>query len=459
MEIPSTFPITLEDSLMHQVFSLLGDGSPKFLLTLDGRIDEDRLRKAVRLSLDAERILGCRFADRRFRPAWVRREDLDQIPLCDVISCADGMPCLAEFLWTPIDVTRDPLVKVRVVRAASDTVCIKVAHEVADGPSAKDYVHLLFQLYRRLKDDPGYRPPPNPTGVRSVSEVFRQVGFGERLRRLLKPRSARRPRSGRGQWWFSRGNDGSSPQHGAYLLLKLPAERVALLKEYGWQRNATITAVLLAAFYLALRTLAQPLNEEAVEIQTSVDLRRFLPRERRSTTPGNVLTPVIFCLDGQGETTFDGYVGVFMKQLQEALLDPFRTIGGTGIVLDLMMRALGLPVVQILVRPLVRRGKKMLRSLRSVCFCLINFGTLAPELGAAGEPRIVDGHFLGLAAQVGLLQFGVSDFQERITVSVGFSDRFVDQAAVRSLLEEMDRTLPYFAEPAEITAITGEFGM
>ena len=75
-----------------------------------------------------------------------------------------------------------------------------------------------------------------------------------------------------------------------FLLMKLPAERVRMLKEYGWQRKATITAVLLAAFYRALRTLGRPVNEDAVEIGTAVDLRRFLPpgttvESRRETSP------------------------------------------------------------------------------------------------------------------------------------------------------------------------------
>ena len=116
MEIPSAFPITLEDYFVHHFMPLIGDISPKFLVTLDGRIDEDRLRTAVRLSFDVEPILGCRFVERVWRPAWKRREDLDEVALCEVVAGSDGGSCLAQFLGTPIDVTRDPLVKVMVVR-------------------------------------------------------------------------------------------------------------------------------------------------------------------------------------------------------------------------------------------------------------------------------------------------------------------------------------------------------
>ena len=204
MEIPSAFPMTLLECILHDVLPLVGKGNAKFLLTLNGTIDEGRLRKAVRLSLDVEPILGCRFVDRVFRPAWQRRQDLNEVSLCEVVGCTDNRPHVARFIETPIDTAREPLVRVLVVRATqdtgcpADTVCIKMAHEVVDGTSAKEYLHLLFRIYRRLKDDPGYRPQPNPTGVRSSGEVFRHVGLRERLAGLRRRRYARsrsRPRT------------------------------------------------------------------------------------------------------------------------------------------------------------------------------------------------------------------------------------------------------------------------
>ena len=466
MESPSAFPMTLEDCIMHEVLPVFSDGSLKFLLSLAGRIDEDRLRKAVRLSLDAEPILGCRFVECGRRFAWERREDLDEIPLCEVVAGSDGRPYLAQFLATPIDTARDPLVKVIVVRATptqstgcpagcpADTVCIKVAHEVADGPSAKDYVHLLFRLYRRLKDDPRYRPQPNPAGVRSVSEVFRHLGLWKRLGALCRLGSMRGQGRDRGQWLLPR-YDGHEQEHRyVYLLMKLPAERVRLLKEYSRQRKARITAVLLAAYYRALRTVSRPVNEDAVEIRTSVDLRRFLPPGRRSSTPGNIFVPFSFCLDGHRDFSFDELVNSLTAQLQQAFLDPFRSLVGIAIVMDLIARTLGLRVIRMLLRGMVKRGANRLRSQRSLACVLVNYGTLAPEPGAAGDAPIVDAHFLGGAVHAEELKLGVSGFQENMTFSFGFSDRFVEESALRRLLEEVDKALPFFSGvPANIVSI------
>ena len=78
----------------------------------------------------------------------------------------------------------------------------------------------------------------------------------------------------------------------------------------------------------------------------------------------------------------------------------------------------------------------------------------ALEQGGAGDPTIVAAQFLGLAVHTGAIRLGVSEFQESMTISVGFSDKFIDESLLRRLLEELDRALPCFAGvPAEIVPI------
>ena len=58
---------------------------------------------------------------------------------------------------------------------------------------------------------------------------------------------------------------------------------------------------------------------------------------------------------------------------------------------------------------------------------------------------------------MGAIQLGVSEFQKNMTISAGFSDRFVEESVARRLLEELDRALPFFSGvPAEIVAIKAE---
>jgi NRPS condensation-like uncharacterized protein len=67
----------------------LADLQVHVVLELCGQIDEHRLARAVRLLLDQEPVLGCRFVMGRHRPRWERLGDLDEQPLCE-LCCLDG---------------------------------------------------------------------------------------------------------------------------------------------------------------------------------------------------------------------------------------------------------------------------------------------------------------------------------------------------------------------------------
>ena len=113
------------------------------VLRLDGSLDEERLRRAFRLTFDAQPILGCRFVDGPDRPYWERRDDLDDIEPCAVVTCGDTDAGLWRFVATPTDPRRDPLVRAVVARNGTDTLCIKMDHVAADAAAARQYLKLL----------------------------------------------------------------------------------------------------------------------------------------------------------------------------------------------------------------------------------------------------------------------------------------------------------------------------
>jgi hypothetical protein len=126
------------------------------------------------------------------------------------------------------------------------------------------------------------------------------------------------------------------------------------------------------------------------------------------------------------------------------------------LVLDLIARTLGFRLSRLLLHRVFKRGARVLRARRSLSCTLINFGTLAPPQGAAGDATITRAHFLALAMHADAIQFAVSEFQETLTVSAGFSTGFVEESLLRRLLEEMDRGLPFFrGVPTEIASIAG----
>ena len=103
-----------------------------YIVVLDGRLDESRLRRAIRLTMDAEPVFGCRYMGGRW-PHWERRDDLDSLPLCKVVESFAGIDALTEYMARPCDAASDPLLEACVVRGTSDIVCLKINHAACDG--------------------------------------------------------------------------------------------------------------------------------------------------------------------------------------------------------------------------------------------------------------------------------------------------------------------------------------
>ena len=79
--IPATLPVefvecTIRASCEFGYYRPQLGGNVSF----DGRMDETRLQRAVRLLLDAEPVLGCRLDAEAVPPVWRRIEGPERIP-------------------------------------------------------------------------------------------------------------------------------------------------------------------------------------------------------------------------------------------------------------------------------------------------------------------------------------------------------------------------------------------
>ena len=148
----------------------VNDATLHVVISLDGPVEEARLARAVRLLLDAEPVLGCRFVPSTWRPFWQRRDDLDHVPLCRRIDSPPSAE-LGTLLADPVDPLRDPLVRLTILRGQTDTLWLRISHLAADGAGARDCAHLLAAIYSALAADPEFRPMPNLDGRRSLRQV------------------------------------------------------------------------------------------------------------------------------------------------------------------------------------------------------------------------------------------------------------------------------------------------
>lgn len=220
-----------------------------FVLVLQGRINAGSIRQAVRLAMDAEPIFGCRYVPVPRQPYWERRDDLDKLPLCEVIDAVDIEEEVTRFVSRPCDAALDPLVQACILRGNDDALCVKINHAAADGAGAKELLHVIASFYRALENG----------GGRAALEVvpnFGRRGLGQLLRQF-DGRSYWRAARGKdhkpveSQWRFP--SDNRSETDGVLLALRrFEPEQFDSMKTRAKQFQVTLNDYFVAACFRSL---------------------------------------------------------------------------------------------------------------------------------------------------------------------------------------------------------------
>lgn len=236
------------------------------------RLDAARLERAVRLSLDAEPVLGCAFRDDAFRPYWQRRGDLDRESQLKVVEAADAAAQALAFQSEEVP-DEGPQVQALLLQTPDhDELSLKISHVVADGQATKQYAYLLASLYTALGKDPDFVPEPNLTSRPGGAEVWNALDAEQR-------RAAKKAKSWIGPTWtvpFAR--NGERP---SWTLLALEPSEFAGIKAYGKRRGATVNDMLLAAVFRSCASMFEPAPGAAQAFMCTADLRRYLPDQTR----------------------------------------------------------------------------------------------------------------------------------------------------------------------------------
>jgi len=175
-------PGTLGDDVLHALSTYIYD-QITVVLTFAGRVDDARLARALRLTLDAEPVLGCRFWPGRWRSSWERlpdvetREHLEMVEVTDSEAFERGVDAFVALPDTP----DGAVLLARLLRGPTDDrLCLRVRHVAADAGGAKEVAYLVAACYRALGDDPAWRPTPNLGGRRTYAPLFEPLTRVER---------------------------------------------------------------------------------------------------------------------------------------------------------------------------------------------------------------------------------------------------------------------------------------
>ena len=432
LEIPGAFRATSQDK-MNWASRAICDQQLHLVIQFDNLLDMDVLRRAVRLSLDAEPILGCLFVPKEYRSLWLRREDLDGLDNVTLSQTDDLQRALLDFIARPSDPAIDPLIEVAVFRGEKDLLCVKVDHVVSDAGGARDYGYLLASIYTALSRDYDFSPAINHLEKRGMMPVWSSFSMKQQLHFIqIGLRFSFVQEKFKTKWSIPGAKWGDK---GATMLVRtLDRPTFQAIRSYAKQKGVTINDVVLTAFFRSMFRMIQPTIEVEVPIQVSVDLRRYLPPGSLDciTNLSSGLFPQMARKEGQG----------FGESLSEikTKIDAFKASDAAAVgifFMGLKYRVTSLNKARREILEGVKKG-----TLNGVARPLLsNIGTIESARLKFGDNAPMHAYITTPIAFSPFIILGVTSFDESMTFTLGYCQEGMQRAEMETLLNTLVQEL------------------
>jgi len=282
-----TFPANGHDIYNYVARYGMANLQIQAIMKLDGRLDFDKLKRAVRLSVEAEPVLGCRFIEDD-PPYWEPLENIGMINFCSLEETNDIDQAIQNFVQSPIDIDNGPMVRVNLIRSEQyDVLGFKLNHACCDGAGAEEYIQLLANIYTSIDQENGtFIPEPRIGGRKDQDRLFAELG-------ITNPDSIFIPGSDivLPMWSFPWEQSGSNTA--CMSTCRLPSGYLDTMSKYAKISEATVNDVILTAYYRAMLEMKQPVYGMPMEIPLTIDLRRYLPDHKAQAIrnfSGSVIT-------------------------------------------------------------------------------------------------------------------------------------------------------------------------
>jgi NRPS condensation-like uncharacterized protein len=417
---------------MNAILRHVCDQQLHIVMEFQTRLDEKVLERAVRHILLSEPELGWRWVEIP-RPVWRTRKNLDSLPLFMLVESTDPQEELGVFLTTPSDPGADPLLQVRLFRGKDDILALKVNHVVCDGIGAKELAYHLSEVYGHLLRNETLSVPSRRPHDRSMRPIWRRLDLSKRWRMrrtaLKAIRKSVRPTS---QWCLPFTSRETKSRR--MLLKRFDSFRSESIIGHCHSIKVTINDLFLAVLFESLFEIIRPKQGVSVPIQVAVDLRRFAPEAgQKVANLGGALFPLFSVDDASDHEKFLLKVHQFMevlKQNDSALVSvPFIEMTYGLLPFALTKRK-------------VEEGYEEMVKRRSLPPLFSNVGVLEEGRLHFGDIIPSDCYLTVPLAYPPLLIIGLSSYQGRFTLSIGFCSYGTDKKDIDRLFDLMDSKLP-----------------
>lgn len=407
---------------LHFLFQGYSDMQVRAAVYFKGRLDIERLNRAVRYTMEELPLLRSRYVDDPAKPYWEETGHPYTDPVTVVQSnCTDEEA--ANFLTGHIDRAEGPQLKLEVVRGLSnDTLGLVINRMVCDEGGLKEYLYYLGSVYTALRY-PGSRLPEPAVRERGMRQVLRRLRPMERIRIHLSGHAAEKresltkiPFSGRAGVPF--------------LVTKaLPAGALGKLTSYSREHGVTIYEVVLAAYYRAVYMMFPGRKILPFSITCLADLRGYLPWGEDRAICG-LTAPVISHIGRNvgknlGETVEKVRADTARKR---SLLSVVRTQAG----LEWLFRFHSYPKIKD------RLNRKFVRPVYTFNY----IGAVNSSRLDFDEMPVLDVCVTGSLHRAPYFQLNATIFEDSVTLSAAMYGNREDRAMVRYFLALICRELP-----------------
>lgn len=417
--IPKKFQASSMDKLTFALRKF-GDQQIHAVLDFNGHFDEQRIKKAVRLMLESEPVLGCRFIEHPKKPYWERMGNLDNQDYCTFVTENDFEKDIFNFITTPNDPREELGIKIRIFKRNNfDTLCVKTSHALIDGGGIQEYLVLLGKIYKELGENPNYKVIPNINGRRSVKQVLGKFNFFKKVFVFFKNMSSKP------NWAFPW--IGLKSEKPNYILQRFKNEKFRKIKEFGKKFDATINDMVLAAFYRAIFQIINPAPNKKLVTVVTVNLRAYLPNNKAESlcNLSSSSYPEINYI--ANETFADTLIRVRDEMKR-------RKKNAPGIGPALFIETVFKMNFSHVKKAIQKRFEKDLKR-DATHPVFTNVGLVETNYFDFGDIKAVDGYLMTPIMNAPGFIFGLMTFNERMTMCMGYYEESYDKKVVERFFE------------------------
>lgn len=418
--VASYYPVGAQDLFNYLAGKYTLNSQLTCIMRLDGILDEQILRQAMRATLEVEPILGCDFRENEDRACWERRLDLDKLELCPVVERQDVEPVIWSFVCSPFDTERDCQVKAIIIRGESDSLCVKINHACADAGGLKGYIKLLVSIYNQLFANRQYPVVAQSHECRCQYQIL-QLPFVSEVIKSLQDDDVNNSETV--SLCFRTGIQ----EQQTVVLDQLDSKAFNALKSYAVKHKATINDMLVTAYIRALAAVAN-LEEERIAVNVTVDLRRYLPPSQAD---------VICNLSGVNLISSTGKTNSFAASLAKVLIETNKMKANhPGIKMALYIESLS--------QMSFKEADTYFQQLRDHFFAkritnpwFSNVGLMSDRRFQLGSAAAVDCYMVGPATYAPGFMLLASTYENTLTLSANFFQSSIQKQTIEKLVSTM----------------------